>query len=250
MRRSFFIFSSAIFLFVGCKENNSRKVDADDDAPETRNSAKLETVTFREGKGVHVPDEIKKYLGVKTTDVAERKFASEITMSVEVFRFGTKTTLASGYVSKGDAQNLKAGQEVILRSKNSDALIRGKLRSIEENKLQSTGLMEAIVEIGSAGLNANIGTAFEAIFATNRTEPVIAIPSEALIKTVEGSFVYVVNGEDFFRTQVKAGGKHEGFVEIEDGLYAGDQVVTQPTMKLWLAELQSIRGGKACADGD
>jgi hypothetical protein len=38
-------------------------------------------------------------------------------------------------------------------------------------------------------------------------------------------------------------------VQITDGLYAGDQVVVQPVMSLWLAELQSLRGGKACADG-
>ena len=36
------------------------------------------------------------------------------------------------------------------------------------------------------------------------------------------------------------------FVEITDGLYAGDQVVAQPVMSLWLTELASVKGGQAC----
>jgi hypothetical protein len=35
-------------------------------------------------------------------------------------------------------------------------------------------------------------------------------------------------------------------VEIKDGLYAGDQVVLQPVMSLWLTELAAVKGGQAC----
>jgi hypothetical protein len=38
-------------------------------------------------------------------------------------------------------------------------------------------------------------------------------------------------------------------VEITDGLYAGDQIVTSPVNDLWMAELQILRGGKACTCG-
>jgi hypothetical protein len=69
------------------------------------------------------------------------------------------------------------------------------------------------------------------------------------LKTAEGYFAYVVNGDSLFRTKIGVGGQEGETVEVTDGLYTGDRVVLQPIMSLWLAELQAIRGGKACADG-
>ena len=77
----------------------------------------------------------------------------------------------------------------------------------------------------------------------------VVIPKSALLKTAEGSFVYTINGDYFVRAPIKTGVAQDGIVEVTDGLYSGDQVVTTPVMTLWMAELQSIRGGKACADG-
>ena len=51
------------------------------------------------------------------------------------------------------------------------------------------------------------------------------------------------------RAPVKLGVVNHEFAEVTDGLYAGDQIVVQPVMTLWMAELQSLRGGKACTDG-
>ena len=78
---------------------------------------------------------------------------------------------------------------------------------------------------------------------------VVSVPRSALFRTTEGDFVYTVSGEHFMRAPVKLGGVNHEFAEVTDGLYAGDQIVVQPVMTLWMAELQSLRGGKACADG-
>ena len=75
------------------------------------------------------------------------------------------------------------------------------------------------------------------------------MPRSSIFRTTEGDFVYTVNGEHFVRAPVKLGRVNHDFAEVTDGLYAGDQIVVQPVMTLWMAELQSIRGGKACADG-
>jgi multidrug efflux pump subunit AcrA (membrane-fusion protein) len=77
----------------------------------------------------------------------------------------------------------------------------------------------------------------------------VAIPRVSLLKTAEGSFVYAVNGERFVRTPVKVGAENSERVEITDGLYSGDQIVSNGVMPLWLAELQVLRGGKACTCG-
>ena len=48
---------------------------------------------------------------------------------------------------------------------------------------------------------------------------------------------------------MKVGAANEQSVEITDGLYAGDEIVAAPVMSLWMAELQVLRGGKACTCG-
>ncbi len=71
----------------------------------------------------------------------------------------------------------------------------------------------------------------------------IVVPQSALLRTSEGTFVYAVNGDAYFRTAVKVGTEADGWVEITDGLLAGDAVVTKPVQTLWLIELRATKGG-------
>lgn len=82
-----------------------------------------------------------------------------------------------------------------------------------------------------------------------QAKAVPAVPADALLRTVKGDFVFVVNGEWFLRTPVVLGGNEAGFFEVKEGLYEGDKIVIHGTRALWLAELQAINGGVACADG-
>lgn len=76
-----------------------------------------------------------------------------------------------------------------------------------------------------------------------------AIPAAALVRTVKGDFVYVVNGDWFLRTPVTLGAADNSHFAVEDGLYEGDKIVTRGARELWLAELQAVNGGVGCADG-
>ena len=76
-----------------------------------------------------------------------------------------------------------------------------------------------------------------------------AIPAGALVRTVKGDFVYVVNGDWFLRTPVKLGAADSSHFALEEGLYEGDRIVVRGARELWLAELQSVNGGVGCADG-
>ncbi len=75
-----------------------------------------------------------------------------------------------------------------------------------------------------------------------------AIPAEALLRTVKGDFVFVINGEWFLRTAVTLGANDGGWIEVKEGLYEGDKIVTHGARALWLAELQAVNGGVGCAD--
>lgn len=76
----------------------------------------------------------------------------------------------------------------------------------------------------------------------------LRIPADAVLRTVRGDFVFVDNGGWFLLTPVTAGPPGDGRVEIRDGLYEGDIVVTRGVRKLALAEIQALNGGVGCAD--
>lgn len=78
---------------------------------------------------------------------------------------------------------------------------------------------------------------------------VAAIPKDALLRTVRGDFVYVTNGEWFLRTPVVVGVSDATHLEIRDGLYEGDTIVTKGVRALSLSEIQALNGGVGCADG-
>lgn len=75
------------------------------------------------------------------------------------------------------------------------------------------------------------------------------LPADALLRTIKGDFVYVVNGEWLLRTPVTAQGDPGAGFTVTAGLYEGDRIATHGVRALWLAELQAINGGVGCADG-
>lgn len=76
-----------------------------------------------------------------------------------------------------------------------------------------------------------------------------AIPAQALLRTVKGDFVFVLNGDAFLRTPVTVGASSDTHVAIKEGLYEGDSIVIRGVRELWLAEIQAVNGGVGCADG-
>ena len=106
--------------------------------------------------------------------------------------------------------------------------------------LQLTSTSSAFIDVATA----DVGTRD---FAD--AKGAAAIPADALVRTVKGDFVYVVNGEWYLRTPVKIGASEGAHFAVAEGLYEGDKIVVRGTRALWLAELQAINGGVGCADG-
>ncbi len=78
---------------------------------------------------------------------------------------------------------------------------------------------------------------------------VAAIPHESLLRTVKGDFVFVVNGPWYLRTPVTVGAADGLMIEIKEGLYEGDKIVSKGKQDLWLAEIQAVNGGVGCVHG-
>ena len=210
-----------------------------------------EVVSFNSKSGLLVPPETAKFIGLQIVDVQERKVTSRRRFMAQVYRsaFEQHTTAhASAMLGKLESASLREGQAAQFLA-DGQVPLTGRIVAINREMEQASGTAEVQVEIEDAGRTLTTGSHVAVTVTTGKEQNVVAVPRAALLQTAEGNFIYTVSGERFVRAAVKVGALNDEFVEITDGLYAGDQVASQPVMTLWLVELQSLRGGKACADG-
>ena len=209
--------------------------------------------SFKAGKGVLLTDETRKILGVEVADVTEQKLPTQIRFNLQVF--GEKHHHAipdddhtgcdvhgSGFVPLDKASALRVGQPVQIQRTNES--LTGVVLAVE--KALSLGESEIIVGLTNATAQLKAGDFVAAIVTLPREDVVTVIPRTALLRTSEGTFVYVVNGDAFFRTPVEVGAEADDLLEITDGLFAGDAVVTKPVETFYLIELRATKGGGHC----
>jgi hypothetical protein len=207
--------------------------------------------SFKAGKGVVLTDETRGILGVEIADVGERRLPNLIRFTVQIF--GEKhhpqqnpddhsgcDVHGSGFVSTNIAAYVKAGQPVELLV-GTNVPLAGVVLGV--HKALALDEAEIVVATSNATAVLKSGEFARARINLPRNEAVVAIPQAALLRTSEGTFVYAVNGDAYFRTAVKIGTEADDWVEITDGLLDGDQVVTQPVQTLWLIELRATKGG-------
>ena len=77
----------------------------------------------------------------------------------------------------------------------------------------------------------------------------LMVPEQALVPEQARQFIYVVQGPKVAKREVKLGRREPGFVEITEGLRAGDHVVIEGTLKLREGSLVRELGVPATAAG-
>jgi hypothetical protein len=239
---------TGLLLLTGC----GSKEPAERAESQSENASSGIGVSFNAKSGLLVPAETAKFIGLEFVDVAEQKIASTSRFIAQVYRIdsaGTNATAwGSAFVNKDEIEGLSDGQSLTIKRSDGEPLA-GKLKGLARRIGKQSDAIELIVEISNALQQLRLGDHVEVVALIGKAKVGIAIPCTALLQTLEGDFVYTVSGERLVRTAVKVGVLNDKFAEITDGLYEGDKVAVKPAMTLWLAELQSIRGGKACADG-
>jgi hypothetical protein len=207
--------------------------------------------SFKPDKGVLLTEETRQSLGVETAEVTERKLPLVLRFSAQVFGENHQPTAAetyhaectakaAGLLAQGKAAQVSPGQPAQLTSKSGESF-GGVVLGV--NKALAIGDAEVIIGITNSGARLTPGEFLSVILSIPREQAVTVVPKSALLRTAEGTFVYTLNGDAYFRTAVKTGVEAEGFVEITDGLFPGDIVVTKPVEKLWLIELRATKGG-------
>jgi hypothetical protein len=228
---------SLCLALIGCGREPSKK-----EAGETTGKG---LPSFKEGKGLSLSEETRRFIGLEIAEVSERKLAGQVTTEVQVYQTASNSIHASGLISREQAKLLQPGQSALLETKDGKSG-NGKLVRVDEQIQSASGQAELIVEI--SGAQYARGTFLTATFSAAKKETVTVIPRSALLRAAEGDFVYAVNGDHLTRTAVKVGADSGDFVEIMDGLYSGDKVAVKPVQTLWLTELRFVKGGAACAD--
>ena len=207
--------------------------------------------SFKAGKGVVITDETRKILGVEIIEVTEVKMPREFTFNVQVFGEKHRHEInsqdhagcdvqASGLVSSNTRSLVKPGQPVNAL-KGTNHVATGVVLNIQKGL--TLGESEIVIGLSNASTVLKPGEFVSASISIPREEAVMVVPRSAVLKTSEGTFVYAANGDAYLCTPVEVGSQSGGFVEITDGLLAGDQVVVKPVETLWLIELRATKGG-------
>lgn len=200
---------------------------------------------FSAKSGLFLPDKTRESLDLKLVEVLDQKIVAVIPLSLCVYRTNANSILTSTTITPEQSPLFPTGEKVEARLRGNKT-VAGKVQRVSAELQSITGSMELIVAFDIAPDGIAVGDFIQATTRLDSGKNVVTIPRRALLENSEGQFAYTASGEHFIRTAVKTGISNDEFVEITDGLYAGDQVVAQPVMSLWLTELASVKGGQAC----
>jgi hypothetical protein len=226
---------AAAALHVSCQKTDASSAKTEERVPE--NGAQ-----FKEGRGLDITDEMKRAIGLQTSEVAEEKLTPTVSVSLDT----VQPHSACGWITPEQASLIQPGMEAVLTNPSMATTYKGVVERVERMPLGKLGDHEVTI---TSKETLPAGSPLTATFQGAETGVVPVVPTSALFKTAEGSFVYAVNDGFYVRTRVMTGPSDGKLVEITDGLYSGDEIVTTPVMSLWMAELQVLRGGKACTCG-
>jgi hypothetical protein len=238
-RNWMFLSLAAAAVLAGCGRNHNASVEfAQDEA----------VPLFQGNKGIWLPDETRKLFGVEVAEVAEQPMQQELRKLARVYREARDGAPAgaSAMLTTAEMKDLKPGHAIRLKAAGSQEEVPGKLARVDEQTQSALGQAEALVEFDDAQQRVTVGAFLTATFLIGEPRSVLVVSKTALLTAAEGTFVYAVNGKHFTRTKIKTGATTEGFVEVEDGLYSGDQVVAKGVESLWLIEWNALKGGKPC----
>ena len=224
-------------VLAGCKRNSTVS-DADGEAV-------VLGPQYSAKNGLLLPEDTRHSLGVRVVEVTEQKVSATLDLSLRVYQARGGGGSASGSVTPEQAKSLKSGQPVQLKTAEGH-VGTGTVTRLNDEMQKATGTTEVLVEFRAAPDAVQAGIFLQGSVALDSATNVVSIPRAALLQCSDGHSVYTVSGDHLVRTPVKIGAANADRVEITDGLYAGDQVVLQPVMSLWMTELAAVKGGQAC----
>ncbi|MGH7884945.1 MAG: efflux RND transporter periplasmic adaptor subunit [Thermodesulfobacteriota bacterium] len=142
--------------------------------------------------------------------------------------------IVEGEVFENDVFKVKLGQSARIRlDAYPENVFEGKVIFIasELDPMKRTQPIWVLVDNKDGLLKPELFARIAVVI--EHSKEVITIPNEAVIDNGAEKFVFIKNGNQFIKQDVTTGIKDDRYVEIRDGLYPGDQVVTDGNRQIY-----------------
>jgi membrane fusion protein, heavy metal efflux system len=149
---------------------------------------------------------------------------------------------ATAQVYEKDLSRVQAGQSVaVVTQSYPGKTFKGRISSLDSTINPETRTLAVRAVLDNPG-----GLLKPAMFATlrlttgSRAQPVTVIPRSAVLDVEGKQVVYVQNGDAFEPTVVTLGQSDGSWIEVKDGVFPGDKVVSERAFQL---RAQALKGG-------
>ncbi|HEU4402018.1 MAG TPA: efflux RND transporter periplasmic adaptor subunit [Candidatus Polarisedimenticolia bacterium] len=134
--------------------------------------------------------------------------------------------IARIYLPEKEILGLQEGREVRITLKAEESTrFRGRIRQISPVVDTTTGTVKVTVEAIAPPAEVRPGS-FVTIDVVRETHPrALLLPREAVIRELQESYVFIVNGEKAEKRSVSLGLEEGGRIEALSGVRAGEQVI-------------------------
>lgn len=252
----FLLLMVLVLCLMGCSRQNPTAPQSPGEAHTDHDEGEVE---YSPGKGISLGETAIQTMGISSQDVRSTALPDSGEGIAHIFRLPDEVSTsnykkghayATCLIPEAEALSLTPGQAMSLIMENG-SILPCLLQRKEGQLRETSGQVELIIDIPDAPPSLAMGTSSKVrwVQSGKPIEDVLVVPSDALLDTVKGPCVYVVNGGFYLRTPVTVRQTTEGGAEIVDGLFEGDTIVVRGVQQLYLAELQAVNGGKGCTDG-
>lgn len=139
-----------------------------------------------------------------------------------------KQMVLEAAVPAAEIPSVRVGQKVRFRvSGFGDRVFEGEVQRINPVTADNSRAIMIYIAVPNPDSALKGGMFAQGSLMLNSTQPVLAVSQRAVRDDAGVSYVYVLRDDKIVRTPVKVGPRSEGeaFVEVRDGLSAGDQVI-------------------------
>jgi membrane fusion protein (multidrug efflux system) len=164
-----------------------------------------------------------------------------------LFRLGAFSPLeADVHLSERDARRVRPGQKAALSLGAGSEEVQGEVLRISPVVDNSTGTVKVTLTVQPSSRLFKPGAFVRVDIETDSREKTTLIPKRALVQQDGQTFVFVADGEQAQRREVKLGYESGGAVEILDGVKLGENVVVagQGSLKEG-SKIKEVQGGAA-----
>lgn len=162
-----------------------------------------------------------------------------VTGGMQVGKIGSMTDVeVSIPLSKYELETVQVGQPAIItvgdkeytgtvdRINHSTAI--GATDTVAGAGNSSSSYINAYIKLDNPPSNIFLGLEANVTIITASKTNVLAVPTTAIITDIEGTYCYVMEGEEMVQKFVETGVSNEMMIEIVSGLKEGDEVVANP----------------------